>query len=685
MTSTLIRLALAASWRGRHGDHRRAVIVAAAAAVVTIMAAGCVSAWLLSTRIDERATARSFRPAGSGPPALERTALFDETSSGQQIYVYWWRILDSRARIPGIPADPPVGSWFVSPALREVMRHDPGVAERYGSQASLIGKDGVSHRRELLAYRFVDHDLGRSQRLSLEPGSDWIGDGAEVVELFPISVAAVALIGIPGLGLLLAALAPFGPVLERRELLLEALGASQATRSRLAVIHAVLCAGPGAVAGALAWALLSKQLSVVPFVGRPVFRGDLAIPGPLAALVALGVTGVAATLVAMRPLRARGNRPAQALPGTPPGARVVPLLVGAAITVVGIATPDRGGAKVFLVGVVTVAVGAVVGLPFVLDRVGRRLAKYPATLALLVGRRLQWDAASSARSLVAVGALAVLLPLVAAWVAVARSLDSPPQTAAYAVELRGDVPDATISELAAGTGAVPIKVVTPTNGPPKPLLVGDCAALAEVVTLSTCDNTFEFAHPSRVVLGGYERLSGTVSTPPGASARSTLFVSLDGPRTERLLRSFVVNGSNARLQVATPGRAVFHESPLVSWILGAATLAGMVGACGLLLHLAAQAARSAMSRARLLAVGADRLTLRRLAGGEAGLAVAIVGLTCTAVGGVCSWFFVQKDPTAAVPYAVIAYVALGTLVAASVAAIAAATAAPRGRHVLFRD
>ncbi len=681
MTSTLVRLALAASWRGRHRDERRAAVVAGAAAVVAVMAAGCVSAWLLSTRINERATARSFRAAGSAPPAMERSALFDETSAGQQIYVYWWRILAPGARIPGVPADPPVGSWFVSPALREVMRYDPAVAERFGSDAAVIGKDGVAHRRELLAYRFVDHDSDRAEKLSLEPGLDWIGDGAEVVELFPISVAAVALIGIPGFGLMLAALAPFGPVLERRDSLLDALGASQGTRTGLAVAHAALCAGPGAVAGSLAWYLLSRELTAVPLVGRAVFRGDLAMPAIPAVLVALGVTGLASAVVGVRPRRANGNRPAQAMPGTPPAARIVPLLVGLAVAVVGIATPDRGGAKVFLVGVVAVAIGAVAGLPYVLDRVGRRLAEHPTTLALLVGRRLQWDATSSARSLVAVGTLAVLLPLVAAWVAVARSLDTPPETASYAVELRGDVTDATVSELAERTGAVPVKVVTATNGPPEPLLVGDCRALAEVVALARCDASFEFARPSRVVLGGYERLPGARSAPPGATVRSTLFVSLEGPQTERLLRSFVVNGTQARLQVATPGRSVFRESPLVSWILGAATLAGLVGGCALLLHLAAQAARSALSRARLLAVGADRSTLRRLAGGEAGLAVAVVGLTCTAVGAVCSWLFVQKDPSAAVPYAVIAYVIVGILVAATVAGIAAATAAPSGTGV----
>jgi len=138
-----------------------------------------------------------------------------------------------------------------------------------------------------------------------------------------------------------------------------------------------------------------------------------------------------------------------------------------------------------------------------------------------------------------------------------------------------------------------------------------------------------------------------------------------------MLRSFVVNGSQPRLQVATPGRAVFHESPLVSWILGAAALAGVVGAGTLLLRLVAQAATSALSRTRLTPLA----RIARPFAGSPALRpdpVAIVGLTCTAVGAVCSWLFVQKDPTAAMPYAVVVLVAVGTLMAASVTGMAAA-------------
>lgn len=650
-------------------------MLAMAAAMVTVIASGCVSAWLLSVRIEERATARSFQQASPGAPAaLERAALFDETRSGDQIYVYWWRVLEPTAQIPGVPPNPPIGAWFVSPALGERMSDDPALAARY-RDAGVIGRVGVSHRGELLAYRFVDHELARAERLSRQPGTDWIGDGAEVVELFPIAMAALALIGIPGLGLLLAAMAPFAPHLERRQSVLAALGASAGVQRRVVLGHAALCAAPGTAVAAVGWYVVSTRLTAVPLVGRRVFAEDLGLPAISAAMVALAVILLTMAVAVVRPRSVAGNQPASTAPHPPTALRTLPLVVGIAVMVLGAIVPERAGAKVFLIGVVASAVGAVVGLPYLINRVGARLAQRPGILALLLGRRLCWNSVSSARSLLAVGALAALLPLVAAWVAVARSVDRPSPTNAYAVELRGSITDGEEEELLARTGALPLRVATqdvPNGGPPAVHLVGDCESLVTLVSFARCDATgFELARSTSILPGGVERLPGLRAQPVGSQVQSTLFVSTDGPGVEDALRSFVVNGTRTGLQVTTPGRGVFQESPLVWWILGAAALAGIVGGCALLLHLAGQAARTALSRTRLLAIGTDIVVLRRLAGGEAALAVALVGLGCTAVGALSSWMFVQKDATAAVPFRTIGYVIAGTLLAAALTGLAA--------------
>jgi hypothetical protein len=117
---------------------------------------------------------------------------------------------------------------------------------------------------------------------------------------------------------------------------------------------------------------------------------------------------------------------------------------------------------------------------------------------------------------------------------------------------------------------------------------------------------------------------------------------------------------------------------LVGWILGSATVAGLVGLAALGLHLAGQSADRARTRIRLAAVGADVGFLRRLAGSEAAGSVALVGLGGAAVGTVNAWMFVQRDATAQVPWGVITMVGLAVTAAAAVAGLAAASALPSG-------
>ncbi|MGH9187814.1 MAG: hypothetical protein ACRD0U_18710 [Acidimicrobiales bacterium] len=226
-------------------------------------------------------------------------------------------------------------------------------------------------------------------------------------------------------------------------------------------------------------------------------------------------------------------------------------------------------------------VGAVIGLPYVIDRAGTAFAKRPGTVWLLVGRRLRWNAVAATRSLLTVGALAALAPLIAAWVAVARTVDTPPATDAYVVELRGDFPATDRAELAKRTGALSLEVVATieTNGRQTLQLVGDCASLATHLRFARCGHEeFQLALDPGVDLSGYETLTGFPTRPPGAQPLSTLFVSDDGRAVEQVLRSFVVNASQTGMQVTTQGRAVFHESPLVHWILGAAALAELSAA-----------------------------------------------------------------------------------------------------------
>jgi hypothetical protein len=618
------RLAIASTWSGSSTDRRRAALLSASAAAVAMLALGCCSAWWLSTRVHDRATVRSFAPAADGAPAaLTRATLFDEAADGRQIYVEVLRITDPAVRIQGVPGPPRAGTWWVTRALADRFASQPALAHRYPG-ARILSRSGTAHRGELLAYHLLGAGPDLPERLSRAPSSDWIGDGGDVVDLYPIVIAGLGLVGIPGAGLLLAAMGASAGSLERRRLLLRSLGASRTTELALVGAHVGVVALPGALAGGFGWWLLAPRLRSVPFVGRSVFRGDLALP---LGVVLMGSSAVAVLtlLVAVLRRRARlGPRRTALVPTTPPAARAVPLVAALGVLAAGVAVPGRAGAQVFLMGVVACTLGAVVALPYVIARVGTRVATGSSLLALLVGRRLAWHARTAARSLLAVGALACLVPVLGAWVSVARHLDPADRRPSGSVEIHGPMPDHDVRSLERTTGATA------------------------------------------------ER-DGTVGATRFVTTRA------GAPALEDAARAYVVDGERPGLQVRVPGRDVSHESPLVGWILGAARVAGLVGLGALGLHLAAQSAEHGRTRIRLAAVGADIGFLRRLVGIEAAGSVALVGLGCTAVGAADSWMFVQRDATAQVPWVVIVLVALAVTTAAVVSGVAAALALPSGR------
>lgn len=650
-------------------------MVAAAATFVVVMVLGCMSALQMSSRIDERATTRTFRPVANGEPAsFERAALYDETPQGYQIYVYWWKVIDPKARIPGVGPLPAVDSWFVSPALAHLLTSDPSLADRYPN-AKVIGEAGVAHRGELLAYRFVGQDVSLPERLSAQRGTGSIGDGAEAVEAYPIAVAALGLVGVPGLGLLMAALSPSTSTLRKRLGILYAVGASPEMQRFVIVSQAMLSAAPGAVIGAIGWYLVAPTLTTVPFVGRRVFEGDLAVSLSEAIVAGVSVLLLVALVALIRPQKMSTNRPGSANSARPTLLRALPFASGLAVLVVGVVAPGRSGTKLFLVGVIATTVGTVVALPYLLDRAGTRLAQFPSTVSLLIGRRLRSNAVASTRSLLAVGTLAALVPVVGAWVAMASELDPPPTGEPTLIEVRGQLLPEELAQIRSTLPVATLNLVALQNasGTESFGLVGDCSQLDELVKLDHCDDT-GFALAGGEYLGGLESLPGTSTMPASAEIQSTLFFSSEGRRVEDELRAFVVNASHTGMQVNTPGRAVSHASPLVSWIMGAAALAGLVGAAALVAHLAGQAARLAPTRLALLALGCDTRLITRLAATEAALSVAAVGLSCTVVGSLSSWMFVQRDGTASVPYVVIALVVLGVLAASSVAGLAAGAA-----------
>lgn len=681
--STTARVALATSWRGGAEAVRRCLVVASAAGLVARVLCGCASAWALSQRIDARTSGRALASVEPGrPAAAERSLLYDETADGDQITVLWWRVLSADLSIAGVPPDPPAGAWFVSQALADRLAAEPALADRYAG-AKVIGVAGTAHREELLAHRFLPRDSGPalSELVAAGPGGDGASDTTQALEPGPILLAGLALVLLPGLGLLLAALSPLAPALDRRLRVLHALGAPTRVRVGVAALQAGLAALPGAALGAGTWWVVAPTMDRVPIVGRRVFAGDLALPGTSAAAVAAVVVALAVGASVVRPRARAGNRPVVAVPRRPSPVRLVPLAASIGAEGAGAALRGSVGAHWFLVGVVASTIGVVVASPVLVDLLGAAVQRDGRLTTLLVGRRLRWSAATSVRSLLAVGSLAVLVPVAAAWVRWADQVDPVSRPEVAVVGVHGDLSPGEVEALASRTGsvAVGLALAPPADADPtvapRASLVGSCGDLARVLPGTTCGPHGFRAPSGPLALGGIARgpeLVGFPTPPSGAELESTLFVGRDLVQLDAALRSAVVNGDRPGLQVSTPGRVPVHRSPLVAWLLGGMVIAGAIGALALLLHLAGQAAQIAGSLAGLGRLGADGSVLRRAAAGEAASVVLAVGLGGTVIGTCNSWLFTQVDHHGEVPVAVIGLVVLGVAMAGCVSAATAA-------------
>ena len=98
-------IALAVTWRGDGFARFRSVVLAAAAALVTLICCAAVSAALMTQRVDERASGRTFETAPADRPADLSIGTIYDSVRGEPIFVYYWRIETPGVRIPGVPID----------------------------------------------------------------------------------------------------------------------------------------------------------------------------------------------------------------------------------------------------------------------------------------------------------------------------------------------------------------------------------------------------------------------------------------------------------------------------------------------------------------------------------------------------------------------------------------------------
>ena len=670
----LRKLALAVSWRGGDAARVRSVVLLLAAALVTVVAGVATSAALMSSRVNERAAARVFQPASETETVdLSRATLYD-SFRGEQLFIYFWRIETDGVVIPGLPADPPIGTWFVSPELNRRIDSAPELETRF-PDAVEIAPAGIGAGDELLAYRIVGEEMELNERLVNRPGSDWIGLNAPVSGLI-VGLAGAGLILVLGVGFLRAALGPIGVGLERRLALLEAMGATRSSLRKLTALTTAFAVIPGVGLGALFWYLLAPKLESVPIVGEVTLRGDLSLPSWLMVGIAASVVGLSLVL-SVRVSRAHtGSRPTSRIPRSTRWWRLLPLLASTSLIFYAkSATGDTAGLRL-VSGLLAAALTITFALPVLINLLGRIIASGSSMNRLLIGRRLSWNATTSSLALMALASMAVLVPTAGSHVAAGSEEESPspPPAAVETTTIWGPFDTETIAALEAQSGGVFVEIYSEEVAPnlaPLQTWVGDCEKLRKVVELSQCGSegivVGSAAEPDFAHLD-----AGALSPPEGSTFDSYFLVAPIGSSAENVVRDYVANADQAGFAVASPADRVVKNSRNTRWIIGGIKLAVTGAFVALLMSVITNASQAAGTRVRLVGIGAGHSLLRRLAGVESMILVAVAGLTGTAIGTIGAILYAAIEGTVSTNYVPSLAVAGATLVAAGVAGMAGA-------------
>lgn len=670
----MIRLiALAATWRGDRSARFRSVVLALSVAAVTMLACAAISAALMAARVNQRAGDRTFQHAAPEQRAdIMRDAIYDSVN-GEQIFVYLWRIETEGVVIPGVSPDAETGDWFVSPELARRIELEPVLHGRF-PDARTLGNEGVGSADELVAYRFVGPEFELRERSVAVRGPEWSGWNAGIGGR-TIALTGAGLVVVVGLGFLRAALGPISVGLARRLNLLAVLGATKPALWKLTAASTAVVSAPAALAAAMTWYLLAPTLESVPLVGQKVFKGDLQIPLLLAVAVAVGVVALTALAALTRPHTHIGSRPASAVPAAPALWRVIPLL--ASLAMILYSTTQSGSASVrsLLTGLIAACLSITFALPVLIHLLGNALARRNSILSLLVGRSLSNNAVKSTRPLLALAAVAVIVPVGASFIATSRTGDpGPPPSSVETILVNGQLDDAALTQLEQDAQGVFADVyMSEPQGPAMTTStwVADCESLKPYLVLDRCGPDGIIVETAAAPAFARHE-AGSTQAPPNTNLAYRLFVTNDREHAEAVLRSYAVNNDSNRISVTNPHEQS-QESRVVPWLLSGIQITAAGALIALLLSVITQASQSAATRLRLVGIGAELPMIRRLAAAESFTTVAVVGLAGTAVGTVGAIAYALVNGSVSPNYWPSSILAVLTLTAAALSAAAAAT------------
>jgi ABC-type antimicrobial peptide transport system permease subunit len=408
----MFRLGTALTLRSGREAFVRLVVTSGAVAVgVTIMLAVLADfhAFAVTNHRPnwEGTVAATGRPASS--VRLELWNYSDEVFRGQTIERLDVAALWSHAPVPpGIGHLPAAGQYYASPALAALIRDTPRdqLGDRYpGKLAGTIGDAALTGPDELAVY------VGQApsalaglpntikvDKINTAPGkqvwSHYFRDAfivGALAFLFPILILV-------GTATKLASARR-----EERYASLRLVGATVSDINAIATAEAVITAAVGAVLGIGIFALLRPALAGTAITSAKYFSAEVTPTalGYLVVLVGVPLASAIATLLALRRVRISPLGVSRRMtPQAPSAWRILPLLIGIALFVVGMMlTNDKNIGGPAFPGLLVIMIGLVIGGPWLTSQVARLLPRVTSGASpIFAARRLADNPGGAFRS-----------------------------------------------------------------------------------------------------------------------------------------------------------------------------------------------------------------------------------------------------------------------------------------------
>ncbi|GGQ52276.1 ABC transporter permease [Streptomyces flaveolus] len=421
---------------------------------------------------------------------------------------------------PGVEKFPAVGEMVVSPALKELLKSDSGklLRERLPERITgTIGESGLIGSHELAFFRGAEDlapriESGRIVRIDHFGDPDPGPEQSDPVLLLLVLVVFVVLL-MPVAVFIAAAVRFGGERRDRRLAALRLVGSDSRMTRRIAAGEALAGAVLGLLFGA-GFFMIGRQLAGTAEVFRISVFPSYLNPSPLLALLVAVAVPAAAVLVTLFALRGVVIEPLGVVRTAKPARRR--LWWRLLLPVAGLAMlypmigkgRGNGDFNQYLVtgGVVLLLVGVTALLPWIVETVVARLGRGGVSWQLAV-RRLQLSSGTAARmvngiAVAVAGAIALQMLFAGVDDDYTKSTGKDVTQAQMEVALPTGTPvDAAAGKLRATQGVEAVfsysegyagdRRKDPENS--TTLTVGDCVALREIATLTSCRDGDVFA------------------------------------------------------------------------------------------------------------------------------------------------------------------------------------------------